>query len=137
MEVIWVRREAKYFCRQNWTAQISLNAQENLAWARKRIWLGNRSRPVARGRFFVVTGLVPAIHVFFAWMQLRRGCPAQGCTRPGMTSFIGMPNLTDCFLTQTLRASRKRASRRMQPNWKMHPMTFPRDEVHIDIANPD
>jgi len=28
--------------------------------------------------FFVMAGLVPAIHVFLADMPLRRGCPAQG-----------------------------------------------------------
>jgi acetoacetate decarboxylase len=30
-EVIWVRLEEKYFFKKDWTAQISLNAQENLA----------------------------------------------------------------------------------------------------------
>jgi hypothetical protein len=35
MHLIWVRREAKYFCNQLWTAQISLNAQKNLASTRK------------------------------------------------------------------------------------------------------
>jgi hypothetical protein len=39
-ELIWLRREAKYFCKEVWTTQISLSAQENLLSARKHIWLG-------------------------------------------------------------------------------------------------
>jgi hypothetical protein len=31
IDLIWVRREAKYVCNQDWTAQISLIAQANLA----------------------------------------------------------------------------------------------------------
>jgi hypothetical protein len=33
--VIWVGREGKYFCEQDWTAQISLNRLNNFAVARK------------------------------------------------------------------------------------------------------
>src|SRR5260370_38519003 len=54
-------------------------------------WLARRTsypRPLTAGRrsyaclkmilFFVMAGLVPAIHVFLAWLPLRRGGPAQG-----------------------------------------------------------
>ncbi len=31
LEVIWVKREAEYFCKQDWTTQISLIEQVNFA----------------------------------------------------------------------------------------------------------
>jgi len=35
IEVIWVSAKEKYFCEQDWTAQISLNRLNNFAVARK------------------------------------------------------------------------------------------------------
>ena len=55
-------------------------------------------RPI---RFFVMAGLVPAIHVFLAATLVKSWMPG---TSPGMTSF-GIPaDLLAAFLSQTLRS---------------------------------
>jgi hypothetical protein len=36
VEVIWVKREPKYFCEEDWTTQISLIRQQNFFSARTR-----------------------------------------------------------------------------------------------------
>jgi len=41
LEVIWVRREAEYFYKSDWTGEISLKLQENFALAR----IGKRRSP--------------------------------------------------------------------------------------------
>ena len=56
-ELIWLRREAKYFCKEVWTAQISLNAQENLLSARKHIWLGYPFESRSRHPIHVDSGM--------------------------------------------------------------------------------
>src|SRR5260370_13962333 len=43
LEVIWVKREAEYFCKQDWTTQITL-----ILFKKSRFW---RTRSVARFRF--------------------------------------------------------------------------------------
>jgi hypothetical protein len=40
IDLIWAKLEREYFCKQNWTGQISLIEQANLAWASRRIRLG-------------------------------------------------------------------------------------------------
>ena len=52
MDLIWAKREAKYFCGKDWTGRNSLKAKEKF-----RFW---------RTTFLPSwPGFVPAIHVFF------------------------------------------------------------------------
>jgi hypothetical protein len=48
------------------------------AWP--EIWpmLSGLSNRLAMNPFFVMAGLVPAIHVFLPRLERKRGCPAQG-----------------------------------------------------------
>jgi hypothetical protein len=39
IDLIWAKLEREYFCKQDWTGQISLIEQANLAWASRRIRL--------------------------------------------------------------------------------------------------
>jgi hypothetical protein len=45
IEVIWVRREAEYFCKRGWTAQISLIRLNKFDFTRKRLRRHNHHRP--------------------------------------------------------------------------------------------
>jgi hypothetical protein len=51
----------------------------------------------------VKAGLAPAIHVFDLAPDSRRGCPAQGNTRPGMTK----ESHDACYYTLLIASSRE------------------------------
>jgi hypothetical protein len=55
IEVIWVRRERKSFCKQDWTGEITLIPKENFSFVvipdapRKPDWCHSEERLVRRG----------------------------------------------------------------------------------------
>ncbi len=45
MDLIWAKREAKYFCVQDWTGSISLIGFEKIAFGRKSVQRGLKAQP--------------------------------------------------------------------------------------------
>jgi hypothetical protein len=68
MDVIWVRREAKYFFRQDWTGSISLIRFNKFASARKSA----RSGRTQSGATLLLPSC-PSGKAFAGWVATRRG----------------------------------------------------------------